>query len=111
MLQPMLSGNFVVVGPDDVRVYQIIKMLEKPIMIGRKLDFVYVMSAESAYIKKARRSESTDLWHVRLGHVAYNRLKVMMDKSMVKGLLRLEVHKDIVCEGCQYGKAHQQPYT
>ena len=43
--------------------------------------------------------------------MGYDRLKVMMDKSMVKGLPQLEVHKDTMCEGCQYGTAHRQPYT
>lgn len=105
------SCNFVVFGPDDVRVYQSIKMSKKPIMTGCKLDFVYVMSTESTYIKKARRSETADLWHAQLGHAGYNRLKLIMDKSMVKGLPQLEIHKDTVCEGCQYGKAHRQPYT
>ncbi|GKU90510.1 hypothetical protein SLEP1_g4499 [Rubroshorea leprosula] len=37
-------------------------------------------------------------------------VKVMMNKSMVKGLPKLEVHKDAVCARCQYGKAHQLPY-
>ena len=49
--QLMSSGNFIVFGPKDVRVYLSIKMSEKPIMAGRKLNFVYVMSAESAYIQ------------------------------------------------------------
>ena len=29
---------------------------------------------------------------------------------MLKGLPQLEVKTDIVCAGCQYGKAHQLPY-
>ena len=75
-------------------------MSKKPIMTGHKLDSVYVMSAKSAYIKKARWSEKANLWHARPEHVGYNRLKLMMDKSKVKGLPHLEVQKDTVCEGC-----------
>lgn len=51
-----------------------------------------------------------DLWHARLGHVGYNKLKVMMKKSLLQGIPQLEVRGDTVCAGCQYGKAHQLPY-
>ncbi|XXG49381.1 hypothetical protein AAC387_Pa02g3583 [Persea americana] len=105
------SGNFVVFGPNNVNVYRNVKLCEKPIMTRQRLDSIYVMSAKSAYVRKTHQNDTADLWHARLEHVGYNRLKVMMDKSMVKGLPQLEVHKDTVCEGCQYGKAHQQPYT
>jgi len=60
-------------------------------MQGWKLESIYVMSAESAYIDKAQKKETADLWHVRLGHVSYNKLKVMMGKSMQKELSLLEV--------------------
>ena len=33
-----------------------------------------------------------------------------MQKSMLKGLPQLEINHEIVCAGCQYGKAHQLPY-
>ena len=51
-----------------------------------------------------------DLWHARLGHVNYSKLKEMMQKQMVKGLPRIDIRTDIVCASCQYGKAHQLPY-
>ena len=35
---------------------------------------------------------------------------LIMGKSMLKGLPQLEVKTDVVCSGCQYGKAHQLPY-
>ena len=91
------SGNFIVFGPNDVNVYHNTKPCEQPIMTGQRQHSVYVMSAESAYEKKTHQNDTTDLWHVRLGHVRYKRLKVMMDMSMVKGLPRLEIHKDTVC--------------
>ncbi|CAL8992183.1 unnamed protein product [Prunus brigantina] len=68
------------------------------------------MSAESAYVDKTRKNETADLWHMRLGHVSYHKLSVMMKKSMLKGLPQLDVRTDTVYGGCQYGKAHQQPY-
>jgi transposase InsO family protein len=68
------------------------------------------MSAETAYIDKIKKNETTDLWHMRLSHVSYSKLAVIIKKSMLKGLPQLEVGTSIVCVGCQYGKAHQLPY-
>jgi len=59
---------------------------------------------------KTRKNETVDLWHTRLSHLSYHKLKVMMQKSMVKGLPQLEIQDNIICAGCQYGKAHQHLY-
>uniref|UniRef100_A0A2N9I9Z4 Kinesin motor domain-containing protein n=1 Tax=Fagus sylvatica TaxID=28930 RepID=A0A2N9I9Z4_FAGSY len=104
------SGNWVLFGPKDVKVYKEIVVIGTPTMEGQRMESVYVMSAESAYVDKTRKNETVDLWHARLGHVSYHKLKVMMNKSLVKGLPQLECREDIVCAGCQYGKAHQLPY-
>nr|GEW40517.1 retrovirus-related Pol polyprotein from transposon TNT 1-94 [Tanacetum cinerariifolium] len=81
-----------------------------PVMMGQRMESVYVMSAETAYVNKARQNEMADLWHLRLSHVSYFKLEEMMKKSMLKGLLNLEVRTETVCKGCQYGKAHRLPY-
>ncbi|KAH7851221.1 hypothetical protein Vadar_008770 [Vaccinium darrowii] len=103
------SGNYVVFGPKDVKVYQSLKPVGTPIMEGRRLESIYVMSAESAYVDKTRKNETADLWHARLGHVSYHKLKIMMKKAMLKYLPQLDVQEDVICAGCQYGKAHQLP--
>ncbi|KAJ9565416.1 hypothetical protein OSB04_001382 [Centaurea solstitialis] len=103
-------GNYLLFGPEDVKVYKDIKISEKPTMEGQKVESVYVLSAESAYVEKTRKNETADLWHARLGHVGYHKLKVIMEKSMLNGLPQLDVKTDVVCAGCQYGKAHQLPY-
>uniref|UniRef100_A0A2N9HY47 Integrase catalytic domain-containing protein n=1 Tax=Fagus sylvatica TaxID=28930 RepID=A0A2N9HY47_FAGSY len=108
--QLTLSGHYVLFGPQDVKVYRDLKISETPIMEGQRLESVYVMSAESAYVDRTRKNETTDLWHMRLGHVSYSKLSVMVKKSMLKGLPQLDVRTDTVCAGCQYGKAHQLPY-
>ncbi|CAN1852261.1 Retrovirus-related Pol polyprotein from transposon TNT 1-94 [Linum perenne] len=79
-------------------------------MEGVKREAMYVMSMESAYVDRARRNETTYLWHARLGHVSYHKLKLMMNKFTLRGLPQLEVCEDVVCPGFQYGKAHQLPY-
>lgn len=54
------SGNCVVSQPGT------------PTMEGQRLESVYGMSAESAYLDKTRRNEKSDLWHAHLGHVSYH---------------------------------------
>ena len=105
-----ISGSYVLFGPEDVKVYQDVKIIGKSTIEGRRVESVYVLSAESAYVDKTRKNEMTDLWHARLGHISYHKLKLIMEKSMLKGLPQLEVKTDVVCAGCQYGKAHQLPY-
>lgn len=50
------------------------------------------------------------MWHARLGHISYHKLKVMINKSILIGLAQLDVRTDTTCVGCQYGKAYQLPY-
>ncbi|KAE8665979.1 tir-nbs resistance protein [Hibiscus syriacus] len=103
-------GHYVLFGPQDVKVYRDVKISETPTMEGRRLESIYVMSAESAYVDRTRKNETSDLWHIRLGHVSYSKLSVMVKKSMLKGLPQLDVRTHTVCAGFQYGKAHQLPY-
>nr|CAD1829770.1 unnamed protein product [Ananas comosus var. bracteatus] len=51
---------------------------------------------ELAYVEKTRKSETADLWHARLGHGGYHKLKIMMERSMLKGLPQLEVSLELV---------------
>ncbi|KAF7804048.1 Retrovirus-related Pol polyprotein from transposon TNT 1-94 [Senna tora] len=88
------SGHYVLFGPQDVKVYHNLEVTKEPVMKGRRLESVYVMSAETAYVDKTRKNETADLWHMRLSHVSYSKLDVMMKKSMLKGLPQLEVRTD-----------------
>jgi hypothetical protein len=81
-----------------------------PILEGKRRQSVHILSAESAYVDKTRRSETGDLWHARLGQVNYRKLKEMMQKHVLKGLPQMDIQIDTVCAGCQFGKAHQLPY-
>ncbi|KAJ0103216.1 hypothetical protein Patl1_06266 [Pistacia atlantica] len=86
MAQLTSSGHYVLFGPQDVKVFRDLKISEKPMMDGQRLDLVYMMSAESTYVDKTRRNEIVDLWHIQLGRVSYSKLSVLMKKSMLKGL-------------------------
>jgi GAG-pre-integrase domain len=99
-----------VFGPHEVKVYRNLKTSGTPVIEGQKLESIYVMSAESAYIDKTRRNKTPDLWHARLGHVSYYKFNMIAEKSMMKCLPEVEVQTDIVCVGCQFGKAHQLPF-
>ncbi|KAG6498334.1 hypothetical protein ZIOFF_046246 [Zingiber officinale] len=93
------SGYYVLFGPENVKVYRNLKISETPTMEGQRLESLYVMSAESAYIDKTRKSETTVIWHMRLGHVSYSKLNMMMQKSMLKGLPQLDIRTDTICAG------------
>ncbi|KAG8488484.1 hypothetical protein CXB51_016201 [Gossypium anomalum] len=96
---------------DDISLQNVYYVLESPIMEGQISESVYVMSAEDAYVDRTRKNETTNLWHMRLGHVSYSKLDVMMKKSILRSLPELEVRTDAICAGCQCGKAHQLPYN
>ncbi|KAE8711941.1 Detected protein of unknown function [Hibiscus syriacus] len=54
------------------------------------------------HIDRTRKNETSDLWNMRLGHVSYFKLSVMVKKSMLKGLPQLDLRADTVCAECQY---------
>lgn len=54
------SGNFVLFGPEEVRVYNDLKIAEEPLMKGKKLESIYVMSVETSYVDKTRKNETAD---------------------------------------------------
>ncbi|KAJ0546766.1 putative RNA-directed DNA polymerase [Helianthus annuus] len=105
------EGNYVLFGPKDVQVFKEFETPSIPILKGHKNETVYVLSAEHAYVEKTKGTQNADLWHHRLGHVGYDKLKLMMEQSLVAGLPKVEVNKSLVCAGCQYGKAQQQPFS
>jgi transposase InsO family protein len=47
--------------------------------------------------------DETWFWHVRLGHVNFDSLKMMAQNEMLKGLPSI-IHSNQLCEGCLVGK-------
>ena len=74
------------------------------------MDSICVMSIETTYVNKTQNNETIDLWHARLDRVSYNKLKTIINKSMLKGLPQLDIREDMVCADYQYRKAHQLPF-
>lgn len=62
-----------------------------------------MLSIESAYVHNTGKIVTKDLWH----HIEYRKLKVTIEKSMLKGLSQLYIKGDSICSGCQYDKVHQ----
>lgn len=80
------SGNYILFSPQYVKVYQDLTTSWTLIIEGKMLKLVYVLSTECAYLDNNRKIKTIDLWHARLGHVRYHKMKVMMNKSMLKSL-------------------------
>ncbi|KAM1223589.1 hypothetical protein ACFX2G_043549 [Malus domestica] len=57
-------------------------------------------------LKASTDTNSTWIWHKRLGHLNLRSLKQLRENEMVHGLPHLE-NIDGVCEGCQFGKQHR----
>ncbi|XP_039050765.1 uncharacterized protein LOC120191984 [Hibiscus syriacus] len=100
------KGNYVLFGPKDVTVFKRIKVVGNPIMTERRIESVYMLSAETTYMDKTHKNEMGDLWHEHLGHMSYNKLKEMMKRHIVKGLPQLDIWTYTICVGSQFGKAH-----
>jgi len=50
MAQLTSYGYYVLLGTQDVKVYQDLEIIKEPMMKGQKLELVYVMSAETTYV-------------------------------------------------------------
>lgn len=48
------TGHYVLFGPDDVKVFTQFQTHSKPVAQGRRLESIYVMSAETALTKQRR---------------------------------------------------------
>ena len=59
--QPTASGNYVLFGPRDVKVYQNLEDNSTPILEGQCLESIYVMSTQTTYVDKTRKNEIADL--------------------------------------------------
>jgi hypothetical protein len=105
------DGLYVMFGPKDMKVYKNFETKSVPILQGQKTNTVYVLNAESAYVEKTKGKQTVEFWHQRLGHVGFDKLGRIIEKGLVHGLPKADVKIDMVCSGCQFGKAAQLPFT
>ena len=88
---------------------------EKLYSIGHQHVNLYKLNSgpiQSSYFGETESNEeSLSLWHCRYGHLEYDNLKLLHEKSMVDGLnLNSKDQVDRNCQGCAMGKQHRQPF-
>ncbi|GKV52289.1 hypothetical protein SLEP1_g58877 [Rubroshorea leprosula] len=106
------SRNYVLFGPNDVKFLRNIEELKADVVhVGKRTDDVYVLSTSTSFVEKLSGHDNASIWHACLGHLNMNKLRVMVQKELVKRLPNLTSFGDGgSCEGCQYGKAHRLPF-
>eukprot|EP00794_Sanderia_malayensis_P007838 gene7838-biopygen6374 len=88
----------------------------KPYRIGHKDGKLYKLNMKKPADQTSCYGASTDkndmsLWHYRLGHLGYDNLKALKDKSLVKGLnLNTRDGFNRNCEGCAMGKQSRSAF-
>ena len=69
------SREFVLFGPDKVWILKNLRCIDANVLlIRRKKNSLYVLSASEAYVEKTSQNTSVALWHARLRHVGYQLL-------------------------------------
>lgn len=106
------AGYSVLFGIHDVKFLRNVKFLKVDVIhTGRRVKDTFVLPASSSYIDKVSCNENPSLWHSILGHVKFDKLKVMVQKNLVKGLPSLTTFPSKeVYEGCQFDKSHCLPF-
>ena len=82
------------------------------VLTGEKQGSLFVMSTGEAYVKKTSQIDSAAIWHACLGHLGYQMLQQLSSKRLEDGMPTLKnVHEDVICQGCQFGKSHRLPFS
>jgi hypothetical protein len=64
----------------------------------------------SYFSNKEKETEDNALrWHLRLGHVSKDKMKLLVKNNLVTGLTRTDI-PDFTCEGCILGRMTRKPY-
>ena len=83
--------------------------------IGHKHGKLYKLNVDpeqSCCFGSTVANDDNALWHYRYGHLGYDNLKLLHNKSMVDGLSwKPNEQTDRKCEGCAYGKQSRQPFS
>ena len=88
------------------------------VLVGRKDGNVYPMAirvkkenkSHPAHLSRKEEEEEALKWHLRLGHISKEKMKLMITNNLVSGLKLSSVH-DFVCEGCTLGRMSRKPYS
>ena len=84
------TSHHVLFGLTDVKFLQNLKELKVNVIhIGKRVDDLFILFASTSYVNKISRNDNAQLWHARLGHLNMDKLKFIVQKNLVDGLLNL----------------------
>ena len=84
------SGRYVLFGPNDFKILENVKSIDgNTVLSGKRVNSLYVLSANEAFVEKTSRQDKASLWHCRLAHVSYEKLKNISANNIVNGLPNL----------------------
>jgi hypothetical protein len=84
-------------------------MIAKVTMTKNRM-FILNIETDVPKYPNACVKDETWLWHMKLGHVNFDSLKMMAQKEMLKGLLSI-IHPNQLCEGCLMGKQFHKTFS
>lgn len=103
------KGLVVQFQDDFCKVYHDTKgLLFKSKMTGNRM-FPVLPNIITPSCSKVTTDDTTHLWHRRYGHLNNGSLRELSQKTMVKGLPKIEESSKI-CEDCMSGKQHREPF-
>ena len=103
--QMMEHGYFLIFGDNKAEVYDdssLSNLVARVHMKGNR-SFPLKLQTDLHVALKASISQSTLLWHRRMGHLNFQSLKLLQNEDMVLGLPEIK-NANAVCEGCTFGK-------
>ena len=96
------SGRYVLFGPNDFKILENVKSINgNTVLSGKRVNSLYVLSANEVFVEKTSRHNKASLWHGRLAHENYEKLTNISANNIVNGLPNLGnfIH-EAVYEGC-----------
>ena len=86
--------------------------------VGHRLGNVYMVdlndlamrSTTSLMATNAKIKETSTLWHRRLGHASLHTISKLISKDLVKGLPKLKIEFNSICDACQLGKQTRESF-
>ncbi|KAI5343245.1 hypothetical protein L3X38_011121 [Prunus dulcis] len=103
--QMMKHGYFLIFGDNKAEVYDdcsLSNLVARVHMKGNR-SFPLKLQTDLHVALTASISQSTLLWHRRMGHLNLQSLKLLQNEDMVLGLPEIKI-TNTVCEGCTFGK-------
>jgi hypothetical protein len=103
------AGFTVVFSGEFCRIYKANKERMGEIKERQGLYRVYTSSSEDgANVAGTKEALTIDELHRRLGHVSYDRAKLLISKGLVEGVTLDQESEPSVCESCEWAKGHNE---